>query len=49
MEFDCQQKRSVLGWIFCEGERNLRVIGGAVNPKFLCNSKIARCQFPGAE
>jgi hypothetical protein len=41
----CKQNAVFLGWIFCEGERNLRVIGGAVNPNLLCNSKIGVREF----
>jgi hypothetical protein len=41
----CKQNAVFLGWIFCEGERNLRVIGGAVNVIFLCNSRIALLEF----
>jgi hypothetical protein len=41
----CKQNAVFLGWIFCEGERNLRAICGAVNPNFLCISKIGLREF----
>jgi hypothetical protein len=41
----CKQNAVFLGWIFFEGERNLRAICDAVNVIFLCNSKIALREF----
>jgi hypothetical protein len=49
LELVVSKTQSSLAGFSVKVKKNLRAISSAVNPKFLCNSKIAQRKFSGAQ